>query len=127
MKDYIGISITYQNTIKIERQNCNYETSHKNALDEKIVQLESNSTFLLQELHNKQIIIEKLLDNISSNSDKVKTVKHLSKNQKQKVQHQEKQQEKLLETVRQTIKEADPPQKVKRSNADKNKVPRQKL
>lgn len=71
--------------------------------------LESNSFFLLQELHNKQIIIEKRLDNILSNSDKVKAVKHPSEDQKQKVQHQEKQQEKLLETFRQTIKETDPP------------------
>ena len=61
------------------------------------------------------------MDSIPSNSDKVKTVKHLSENQKQKVQHQEKHQEKLLETVRQTIKETDPPQKVDRSNADKKK------
>ena len=106
---------------------CNYKTCHKNALDEKIVLLESNSTFLLQELHNKQIIIEKILGNISSNSDKVKTVKHLSENQKQKVQHQEKQQEKLLETVRKSIKETDPPQKVNRNNVDKNKEPRKKV
>ena len=54
---------------------------------------------MLQKLHNKQIIVEKLLDNISSNSDKVKTIKHIFENQKLKVQHQEKQQEKLLETV----------------------------
>ena len=79
---------------------------------------------MLQELHNKQIIIEKLLDNISSNSGKVKTVKHLSENQKQKVRHQEKQQEKLLEAIQQTIKETDPPQKVNRNNPDKNKEPR---
>ena len=57
---------------------CNYE----NTLDEKIVLLESNSSFLLQELHNKEIIIEKLLDNILSNSDKVKTVKHVSEKSK---------------------------------------------
>ena len=43
--------------------------------------------FLLQELHNKQIIIEKLLDN-----------KHISDNQKQKVLHQENQLGNLLET-----------------------------
>ena len=49
------------------------------------------------------------MDNILSNSDKVKAVKHPSEDQKQKVQHQEKQQEKLLETFRQTIKETDPP------------------
>ena len=67
------------------------------------------------------------MDNIPSNSDKVKTIKHLSENQTQKVQHQEKQQEKLLETVRQTIKEIDLPQKVNRSNADKNKEPRKKV
>ena len=91
------------------------------------VLLENNSTFLLQKLHNKQIIVEKLLDNISSNSDKVKTIKHSFENQKQKVQHQEKQQEKLLQTVRQTIKETDPPQKVNRSNADKNKEPRKRV
>ena len=34
--------------------------------------------------------MEKLLDSISSNSDKMKTVKHLSEKKKQKVQHQEK-------------------------------------
>ena len=67
------------------------------------------------------------MDNIPSNNDKVKTVEHLSENQKQKVQHQEKQQEKLLETVQQTIKETDPPRKVNRSNADKNKEPRKKV
>ena len=43
--------------------------------------------FLLPELHNKQIIIEKLLDN-----------KHISDNQKQKVLHQENQLGNLLET-----------------------------
>ena len=67
------------------------------------------------------------MDSIPSSSDKVKTVKHLSKNQKQKVQHQEKQQEKLLKTVRQTIKETDPSQKVNRSNADKNNERRKKV
>ena len=87
------------------------ETCHRNALDEKIVLLGSNSSFLLQELHNKQIIIQKLLDNIHFNNDKKKTVKYLSENKKQKVQHQDKQQEKLLETVRQTIKKTDPPKK----------------
>ena len=54
--------------------------------------------FLLQELHSKEIIIEKLLDSIPSNSDKVENVKHLSDNQKQKVLHKENEQEKLLET-----------------------------
>ena len=49
--------------------------------------LESNSSFLIQELQNKQITTEKHLDNNPSNSEKVKTVKHLSKNQKQKVHH----------------------------------------
>ena len=53
------LSDVKQNTTNSDRRNCNYETCHKNALDEKIVLLESNSTFLLQELHNKQIIIEK--------------------------------------------------------------------
>ena len=91
------------------------------------VLLENNSTFVLQKLHYKQIIVEKLLDNISSNSDKVKTIKHIFENQKLKVQHQEKQQEKLLETVWQTIKETDPPQKVNRSNAEKNKEPRKRV
>ena len=57
----------------------------------------------------------------------MKTVKHLSEKQKQKVQHQEKQHEKLLETVQQTIKKADPPQKVKRNNAGRNKEPRKKV
>ena len=88
------LSDVKENTNKSDRQNCDVETSHRNELDEKIVLLESNSSFLLQKLHNKQIIIEKLLDNISSNTDKVKTVKHLSENQKQKVYHHEKQQEK---------------------------------
>ena len=88
-----------QNTNKSGRRNYNYETCHKNALDEKIVLLESNSSFL-QELHKKQIIIEKLLDNMPSNNDKVKTVKHLSENQKQKIQHQEKQQDYVISTFR---------------------------
>ena len=57
----------------------------------------------------------------------MKTVKHLSENKKQKVQHQGKQQEKLLETVRQTIKKNDSPKKVNRSNADKKKEPRKKV
>ena len=57
----------------------------------------------------------------------MKTAKHLSENQKQKVHHQEKQQEKLLETVRQTTKETDPPQKVNRSNPGRNKEPRKKV
>ena len=79
------------NTNENDRQNCNYETYHKNALDEKIVLLEINGTFLLQELHKKQIIIERLLGNISANSDKVKTAKLPSENRKQKLQDQEKQ------------------------------------
>ena len=57
----------------------------------------------------------------------MKTVKHLSENQKWKVQHQEKQQEKLLGTVRQTIKQTDTPQKMNRSNANKKKEPRKKF
>ena len=57
----------------------------------------------------------------------MKTVKHLSENQKQKVQHQEKQQEKLLENVWQTIKETEAPQKVDRASADKTKNPERKL
>ena len=81
------LSDVKQNTNASDRRNCNYETYHKNGPDQKIVLLESNSTFLLQELHNKQIIIEKLLNNISSNSDKMKVVKHLSENQKQKVEN----------------------------------------
>ena len=122
------LSHVEQNTNKGDRRNCNYETCYRDALDEKIILLESNSSFLLQELHNKQRIIEKILDNIpSSNSNKAKTVQHPSENRKQKVQHQEKQQEKLLETIRQTIKETAPPQKVNRSNADKNKEPRKKV
>ena len=120
------LSDVLQNTNKSDRRNCNYKTCHRNALGEKIELLESNSSFLLQELQNKQIIIEKLLGNIPSNNDKVKTVKHLSENQKQKVEHQEKQQEKLLETVLQTIKETNPSRKVNRSNVDKNKEPRKK-
>ena len=88
--------------------------------------LESNSSFLLQELQNKQIIIEKLLENIPSNSDNMKTVKNLSENKRQKVQHREKQQEKLLETIQKTIEQTDQPQKVNRNNADKNKEPKKK-
>ena len=65
--------------------------------------------------------------NIPFNSNKVKTVKHLSENQKQKIQYEENQQYKLLETVWQTIKETDPPQKVNRINADKNSQPRKKV
>ena len=34
---------------------------------------------------------------------------------------------KILETIRQTIKQTDPPQKVNRSNADRNKEPRKKV
>ena len=40
---------------------------------------------MLQELPNKQLIIEKLLSDIPSNSN---TAKHLSRNQKQKVQEE---------------------------------------
>ena len=47
------LSDVKQNTNKSDRRNCNYETCHRNALDEKIVLLESNSSFLLQELHDK--------------------------------------------------------------------------
>ena len=64
--------------------------------------LESNNSFLLQELHKKGIIIEKLFGNIPSNSDKVKTVQHLSINQNNKKSN-------------------------KKSNAGKNKVPRNKV
>lgn len=62
---------------KSDKRNFNYEACHKNTLDEKIVLVESNSFFLLQELHNKQITVEKRLVNVSSNSDKVKFLKHL--------------------------------------------------
>ena len=82
---------------------------------------------MCQPVLNKQRIIEKILDNIPSNSNKAKTVQHPSGNRKQKVQHQEKQQEKLLETIQQTIKETAPTQKVNRSNADKNKNLERKL
>ena len=47
--------------------------------------LESISSLLLQELPKKQLIIEKLLSDIPSNSN---TAKHLSRNQKQKVQEE---------------------------------------
>ena len=57
----------------------------------------------------------------------MKTVKHLPENQKQKVQHQEKQQEKLLETVLQTNKEIDPPIKSINAMQTKNKDPRKKV
>ena len=63
-------------------------------LDENTLFLQSK--FLLQELHKGQTILKKLLDNILSNSDQVKTVKHLFENQKQKVQHEEKEQKNYL-------------------------------
>ena len=37
------------------------------------------------------------MDNILPNGEKVKSVKHISENQKEKIQHQEKEQEKLAE------------------------------
>lgn len=74
-----------QNTNKIERGNCNYETCHINTLDEQLVLSEINSSFLLQELHNKQIITERLLDNIAFNSDKGKTVKHFTEKHQRNV------------------------------------------
>ena len=39
------------------------------------------------------------MDNILPNTEKVKTVKYISENQEQKVQHQKKQQEKLVESA----------------------------
>ena len=52
--------------------------------------LKKNS-FLFVTRTTQQTIIEKHLNNISSNSNKVKIVKNLSENQKQEVQHEEKQ------------------------------------
>ena len=75
--------------------------------------LESNARFVTRT--TQQILIEKLLDNI------------FPKIKKKKVQHQEKQQGKLLETVRSTIKETDPSLKTNKNNADKNKEPRKKV
>ena len=60
------LSDVNQSTNKSNTWNCNHETCHKNALDDKVALLETNNT--------------------SSNSDKVKTIKHLSENHKQKVQ-----------------------------------------
>ena len=53
---------------------------------EMLLLFESNSSFLLQELHKKQLL-KRFLDSFPSNSvynDKVRTVKYLSENQKQK-------------------------------------------
>ena len=58
--------------------------------------LESNSFLLLQELRNKQLITEKRLNDITSNSN---TAKHLSGNQKQKVQEES---VKVMETTKKT-------------------------
>ena len=57
----------------------------------------------------------------------MKIVKNLSENQKQEVQHDKKQNWKLLENVRQIIKRTDTPQRVNKSNADQNKEPRKKV
>ena len=70
----------------------------------------------------QQIIIENVLGNIPPKSEKVKTVKHVSENQKQKVQHQEKQQEKPLDKP-----SRKPTHHKNKSNADKNKEPRKKV
>ena len=88
--------------------------------------LKKNS-FLFVTRTTQQAIIEKHLNNISSNSNKVKIVKNLSENQKQEVQHDKKQNWKLLENVRQIIKRTDTPQRVNKSNADQNKEPRKKV
>ena len=60
------------------------------------------------------------MDSITSNTDKIKTVKPSPGKVTQKVQHQEKQQEKLLDSVRESIKEIDPPQRIKKINVEKN-------
>ena len=70
----------------------------------------------------QQIIIENVLGNIPPKSEKVKTVKHVSENQKQKVQHQEKQQEKPLDKP-----SRKPTHHKNKSNTDKNKEPRKKV
>ena len=67
------------------------------------------------------------LDDISSNRNKMYTVKHLSKNQKQEVQHKEKQLEKLLESVRQVIKETDPYKESAKAMQTKTKNSERKL
>ena len=67
------------------------------------------------------------LDGIFSNSNKMLTVKHLSKNQKQEVQHKEKQLEKLLESVRQVIKETDPYKESAKTMQTKTKNSERKL
>ena len=69
-------------------------TTHaiKTGLMKKSYCLKTIAPFCYQELHNKQIISEKRLDSISSNSNKVKIVKYLSENQKQEVQHEKKKQ-----------------------------------
>ena len=82
------LSDVKQNTNKSDRQSCNDKTCHGNALDEKNHCLEAIAPFCYK---GYTTIIEKFLDNILPNSKKVKIVKLISENQKQKVQHQEKQ------------------------------------
>ena len=65
--------------------------------------------------------------NYTTNTYRKTFGQHISENQKKKVQHQEKQQGKLLETVWSTIKETDPSLKTNKNNADKNKEPRKKV
>ena len=100
----------YYNTFQ---QACNDETWHKNVLEEKIILPEKNTLFLLQKLHNKENIIEKLSDSIPSNNNKAKT-KISSRNVIQKVQDQEKEKEKFLESIREI---RDPPQRVDNSKS----------
>ena len=90
------LSYVKQNTNKSDRQTCNDETFHRNALDEKNYCLKSIAPFCYK---NYTAIIERFLGSILPNSEKVKTVKYISENQKQKVQHQEKQQQKLADSA----------------------------
>ena len=94
----------YYNTFQ---QACNDKTWYKNVLGEKIILPEKKTLFLLQKLHNKENIIEKLSDSIPSNNNKAKT-KISSRNVIQKVQDQEKEKEKFLESIREI---RDPPQR----------------
>ena len=71
------------NTNKSGKRSCSDETCHRNELDQKKHCLKAIAPFCYK---NCTRIIEKLLYNILHNSEKVKTVKHISENQKQKVQ-----------------------------------------
>ena len=92
------LSDVKQNTNKSDKQSCG-DCNKANAietLDERNYCLKAVASFCYK---NYTRIIENFLDNILPNSKRVKAVKHISENQKQKVQYQEKQQEKLAESA----------------------------